>query len=200
MRQLARCAAVGWILLVLLTMGGRPAWASTGVAVDVGRIDLVNEVRPGASCTLPTIGITNPGTQLARYRMVVSSIGNKLEARAPSSWFEFSESEFSLEPGATEPVSITLRVPPGARPGDYQALVGAQLAGIRQGASVAGGAAARLSFVVAPAGPFQAWLLKLWTLLLELAPWSYLLPIGVLLVVGGRKIRRAFTIRVERRA
>ncbi len=199
MRRSARVAALGGVLLVLLT-AGRSARASTGVAVNPGRIDLVGELRPGGSYRLPPIGITNPGTEVARYRMVVISIRNQLEARPLVSWFGLSQREFSLEPGATRPVSITLQVPPAARPGDYQALVGAQLEGVRQGASVAGGAAARLSFVVAPAGPLQAWLLQLWTLLVQLAPWSYLLPIGVLLVVSVRKLRRVFTIKVERRA
>jgi hypothetical protein len=131
--------------------------------------------------------------------MGVSYLENQPQRRAPSSWFTFSPAEFRLEPGETQPVTMTLTIPTGARPDDYGALLSAQLAPEGEGAEVGAAAGARLEFTVKPSNLLQAWQLKTETFFRDNAPWSYLVPTLVGVLAVGAWFSRRFSFRLERR-
>jgi hypothetical protein len=138
-------------VVVSLAMLAGPAVAQQqGVAIDVGRIDVDEQLAAGERYQLPTIGVRNPGTAPTDYRMAVQPITG---ADTPDeAWFSFSPASFSLDPDARQPVEIVLELPADAPGGDYGALISAQVVAEGEGARVGAAAAARLTFSV-PATP-----------------------------------------------
>ena len=189
----------GCTLLLLVVAG--PVLASTGVSVDLGRIEITQQLLPGAAYNLPTLGVRNPGSERTSYAMVASPVQDPDRAAPPASWFTFEPATVTLEPGATERVRVRLVLPTDAEPGDYIALVGAQITAQGSGATVGAAAAARTTFTVAPASDFQAivtWLGRTFT---DLLPWSAVMPsiaIGALVLWSLRR-RFTFRIGIERR-
>jgi hypothetical protein len=175
--------------------------ADVGVAIDIGRIAVDQKLSKGGSYQLPSIGVRNPGSETATYRMGVSYLQDQAEREPPSGWFTFSPATFELEPGATVPVQITLEIPTDAEPDDYAALIQAQIAPSGEGAQVGAAAASQLTFTVEPSTILEAWLLRGRRLMEAWSPWSYLLPIAAISTVaaGWLRHRYHFGFRVERR-
>lgn len=175
------------------------AGADVGVALDVGKIEVNDKLSRGGTYQLPTIGVRNPGTETTRYRMGVSHIQGQAGRPAPAEWFSFAPPEVTLEPGQTAPVSVTLKIPTGARPDDYEALVEAAIAPEGEGTTVGAAAAARLKFTVKPSNILQAWQLKAETWFDNHQPWTIVVPLGAGLVGVAWWMRRRFTISIGRR-
>jgi hypothetical protein len=189
--------AAGLALALTVVWSATPAQATVGVGVDVGRIDVRQSLIPGGSYVLPVIGVRNPGTEPSTYRMGASAIEG--EGFVPPGWFRFSPVDFALEPGRTKAVEVRMVLPTGAKPGRYQALVGATIVTHGEGTQVGAAAAARVSFTVAPASLLSAWWLKLVTFLGHAMPWSAVVP-GLLfgaLAIG--RLRRRYAISVVKR-
>ena len=87
------------------------AAADQGVRIDAGRISLDAQVLPGNTYHLPALGVSDPGDQGASYSMHVGMLEGAKVAEA--SWFEFSPASFTLNPGQTQRVTVTLRIPTG---------------------------------------------------------------------------------------
>lgn len=195
-----RPRAVVCLLLALASLAGAArAGADTGVSIDVGKIAITQKLTPGGGYQLPTFGVRNPGTERTAYRLRVSYVQGQQAKRPPADWFTFSPGELSLDPGETRPVRVRLSLPAGADPGDYEALVGAEIASDEPGARVGAAAAARLTFSVEPASLLEAWWLKLTTFWSGHSPWTWLV-LGV--AAGGLvawQLRRRLTISVGRR-
>jgi hypothetical protein len=184
-------------LACVLAVAG-PATASRGVSVDLGRIDIQQTLAPGGSYRLPTMGVRNPGTETTSYTMTVTPVTG---VDAPeSSWVRFSPERLTLRPAQSLPVRMRLSIPTGAEPGQYEALVGAEMAGKGPGGRVGGAAAARVTFEVEPSSALAAWWLRIRTFFEDRAPWSYVFP-AVVLVLGALVLmRRRFRVTVARRA
>ena len=187
---------------LLLAIGAPAARADVGVSLSAGRVELIEELARGGSYTLPAIGVTNPGTEAAAYRMGVGYLQDQAEGRPTEAWFEFSPREFTLQPGGTQAVFTTIHVPTDARPEDYAALLRAQVAPAGEGARIGAAAAAVVSFTVKPSNPLEPWLLRAQTAAGRYAPWSYGVPTATLLLLGlwAASRRFAFSLRLERRA
>jgi len=181
-------------------LGGAPAGAATGVSIDVGRIAISQKLSPAGAYRLPAFGVRNPGTDSASYRMGVSYIDGQKRNRPPEGWFRFSPSTLSLAPGETRPVKTRIELPTGADPGDYEVLIGAEIITEKGGAQVGAAAAARLSFTVEPASLLEAWWLKLNTFVSKHSPWTWLVPLILVVGLALRMVRRRFSISVARRA
>ncbi len=196
-------ARAGWLVLLgvaaALFAGSMPVHADKGVSVDLGKIEVSDRLSRGGSYNLPTMGVRNPGSEPANYVMTVSYLENQPERRPPESWFEFSPREFRLEPGETQPVAISLTIPTSARPAGYASVLAAQIVAEGEGAQVGAAAGAGLEFTVKPSNAFQAWRLKAETFMDDHAPWSYLLPVVVLLAGAAAFFSRRFSFRMERR-
>lgn len=193
--------ASGLLAGCALFLVAAPAFAATGVSVDIGRIEITQALSPGGAYNLPTIGVRNPGTEPTAYVMVANPVQDPARTAPPAGWFEFEPASLTLEPGENRPVSVRIILPADARPGDYIALVGAQIATQGGGATVGAAAAARTTFTVQPASSLQAiavWLERVFT---DLLPVSALVPA---LAIGGFGLwlvrrRFAFGLRIERR-
>jgi P pilus assembly chaperone PapD len=177
------------------------ARADIGVAIDIGRIDIDQKLAKGGSYQLPVIGVRNPGTEPAAYQMGVSFIQDQAERRVPDGWFRFSPETFTLEPGATRPVRVSLDIPTDADPDEYAALLQAQIAPSGDGAQVGAAAAAQVTFTVEPSTILEAWLLRGRRQIAAWSPWSYLLPLAAVSTVAAGWLRHRYRIgfRVERR-
>jgi hypothetical protein len=191
--------AVAFGVAVMLAAPPDAPGNDQGVAIDVGRIDVEEDLTPGRRYELPTVRVRNPGTAASDYRMVVQPISG---TRGPdATWITFSPDEFSLDPDERRPVQVTLTLPADADAGQYEALLTAQVAPTGDGARIGAGAAARLRFtvdastaIVAPSTELPAtasasgrsW----WIVVAGLA-------VGVA-VLGWRRARR-YNIRIERR-
>jgi hypothetical protein len=187
---------------LLLQLGIGAAAASSGVSVDLGRIDINQQLLPGSGYNLPAIGVRNPGTERTSYVMIASPVDDPDRVSPPSTWFVFEPATVTLDPGQTQRVRVRLLVPTDAAPGDYLVLVGAQIAATGGGATVGAAAAARTTFTITPAGPIEAFAAWFGRSFSDLMPWSGIAP--GLVVLGGTLwlIRRRFAVglRIERRA
>lgn len=200
MRESRRLRRVTSLLAACgLLVAATPALASKGAAIDVGRIDIEQALTPGGSYILPTIGVRNPGTERTRYTMVANALEDPEREAPPAEWFRFDPEELTLSPGETRPVRARIVLPTGADPGDYVALVGAQIVAGGGGAQVGAAAAARTTFRVEPASTLEAWWLKTKAFFSDHAPWSYVIPLVVFLALVASRVRRRFEFRVARR-
>src|SRR5918992_2461310 len=95
-------------------------------------------------------------------------------------WFTFMPSAFELEPGASVPVTISMRLPTDAEPGRYEGIVRAELVAEGEGALVAAAAGARLTFEVRASSSFESLVRQLLGTIDDLRPWSYVIPLLVL--------------------
>ena len=187
--------------LVLVTIGlagAAPVVATTGVSIDVSRINVTQELVPGDEYELPTFGARNPGTDLTSYTIVVSYIDEQEAHQPPASWFTFSPVCFTLDGGQSRAVSTSLELPPDAEAGHYTALVGPQIASEGSGPQIGAGAAARLSFTVAECDGFECWLRWIIRWIGEHL-WVLLIPLALLAFVVVRVLRRRFAFSIERR-
>jgi hypothetical protein len=178
----------------------QPAAADRGVAVSLGRIELERPLDKGRSYTLPTLSVINPGDEPSGYRLAVNYIGDQTQQKPPADWFEFSDESVQLPPGQSKPVTIRLRIPTDARPGEYQALLEAALTGdVGQGAAVGAAAAARLTFDVRAAGWLDARWNQVKQFFSDASPWPQLIALAGALGGLGWALSRRFTLSVGRR-
>jgi hypothetical protein len=172
-------------LAVLAAILAHPAAAQQqGVAIDLGRIDVDEELTQGERYQLPTLGVRNPGTAASEYHMTIQPVAG---TDAPAAtWFSFSPTSFGLEPDARQPVEVALEIPADAAGGDYAALIAVEVAPDGEGARVGAAAASRLTFSIsatavadAPPAPRPRdtarlpWLVILLILLLALLIWVW---------------------------
>jgi hypothetical protein len=197
MHVLRRCALA---LAGVALLGAAPAvGASTGVSIDVGRIDVSQSLAPGGEYRLPTFGVRNPGTEATTYRLVVSYVDGQDAASPPEAWFAFDPGALTLGPDESRAVATSVVVPPDAAPGQYAALIGPQIVGAGAGGAQVGAAAAvRLTFTVGESSGLDGWLRMLGRFLAD-NPWLLALAGLLLLLVAVRIVRRHFTFEVGRR-
>jgi hypothetical protein len=191
------------VLLVSIAAAivARPVTAQSGigVALDTGRVDVTQRLSKGGTYQLPVVGVRNPGSEAATYTMGTSFLEGQSGRRVPEGWFSFSPQRFTIAPGSTQPVRVTLDIPTRARPDTYAALLHAQVAPSGEGAQIGAAAAAPVTFAVRPSTLPEAWLLRGRSLLADHAPWWYVLPSLALAALALRWLTRRFRFRLERR-
>jgi hypothetical protein len=165
------------------------SFASIGVGTNTGKIALREPVKTGGTYELPTFSVGNTGTSASGYRMRVVPYEDTLTP--DTSWVEFEPGAVYLFPGQWARIRVTLRVPPGAKPGRYAALLAAapEEPGSPAGTRVNIGAGPRLEMDVVAGGPMQA---VLYTLA-RWMPWSAVagaVALGALFLVSIIWIRR----------
>ena len=187
------------LALASLALGGavaNPTLAATGVSVDLGRVDITQQLSPGAAYNLPALGVRNPGTERTRYVMVASPVAGDDAIIANPAWFTFDPPSVTLDPGETQRVRVRLVLPTDAPAGDFTVLVGAQIAPQGAGASVGAAAAARTTFTVLPASGLDGLLTQLGQLVADTMPWSAIIPAVLVLLAALWFVRRRFTFQV----
>ena len=170
-----------------------------GVSIDVGSIDVSDDLAPGGEYRLPAFGVRNPGTEPTTYKLVVSYIDDQPAGRPAEAWFTFEPAELTLQPGESRPVQARLTLPVDSEPGTYAALIGPQIVSQGGGAQVGAAAAARLTFEVAPSSGWDAFV-RWFSRLVTDQPAILGVPVAVLLLVAIWVLRRRFSISIARRA
>ena len=182
--------------LTLVAVG--PAAATTGVSIDVSRINVTESLAPGGEYRLPTFGVRNPGDEATSYVIVVTYVDGQAAHQPPAEWFTFSPGSLTLEGGQSRPVTTSLEVPPDAAAGEYEALIGPQIAAEGSGPQVGAAAAARLFFTVGECDGFECWLRWILRWIGEHL-YVLLIPLALAALIGLRLLRRRFSFSVSRR-
>lgn len=176
-----------------------PASADRGVALDLGKLEIVQTLTPGGGYALPPIGVRNPGDEVTSYRIVVSHVQGQQGTPIPEDWFRFEPRELTLKPGVTEKVQARLSLPTGADPGDYEGLVAAQIVTKGEGAQVGAAAAAKVTFSVEAATLLGAYWHKLTSWFSGNAPWTWVIASVLAMLLVAWQFRRRFEFRLEKR-
>jgi uncharacterized protein YaiE (UPF0345 family) len=189
------------LLAAVAALAASPGHADRGVGVSTGEMIVATTMSPGGGYHLPGIKVINTGDEPSEYQLSISYLDGQPGRRPDAGWFSFSPARFSLAPGASRDVIVSIVVPSAAEPGDYFALVKAQTVSDQPGATSVGVAAAtKLTFSVGSAGWLEAQWLSLNRRLDDAAPWTYIIPGALLLAFLANRARRLpFRLRIERR-
>lgn len=186
---------VGGVLFAsLLAIGVLPAisLAKVGVGMGAGEIRLTESVKPGGIYELPSVRIFNTGDETTTYKMDVAYHQDYRQLRPAESWFSFNPLTFTIEPGKSQEIKITMLVPLKATPGDYFAFIeSGPVPSNAPGTSVGVAVATKLFFTVVPANIFQAISYRISSFLSAYAPWSWI-GLGVLAFIILVMILRRF--------
>jgi hypothetical protein len=185
--------------LAILLLSAGTSSADRGVALDLGKVEIAEALTPGGSYHLPPVGVRNPGDEVTKYRMVVSSGVGHSGTPLPAGWIDFSPRELTLQPGQTKSVETRLSLPTGADPDDYEGLLAAQIVTEGRGAQVGAAAATKLTFQVESATLLGAWWNRLSMWFSDNGPWTWIVPAILVSSLIARQFRRHFAFRLERR-
>lgn len=161
------------MVLLLAVTAAAPAGARLGVGINVGRIQVEEDLRPGGRYTLATITVLNTGDEAAEFGFGILYQEGQEEARPPEEWFFFDPPVFHLEPGESQAVEVRLRLPLSAQPDRYFALLAARPETTAQGVAIGVAAATKATFTVKPSGLLSALRYLVTGYLKSTAPWSY---------------------------
>ncbi len=198
--ELHRVRLILRVVAVALLPG--TAWAQAEVGVNVGSIQVDQDLAPGGIYNLPAIGVINTGGESSDYSLRITYLAGWPELRPPEDWFSFNPSVFRLEPGEDQTVGIRVHVPVAARAGDYFALLEAYpVPPDGPGGLISVAAATKLSFNVRPSNVFTGSLVWGYHRMNDTSPYSYIV-LGLLAPVFlGFIVRRflRFQLNITRR-
>jgi hypothetical protein len=176
-----------------------PTAAGRGVSVDLRQVQVSEGLARGRSYALPTVTVRNPGDEQGTYRASAGGIENDEFLDPADSWFQMEPREFQLDPTSTKPVHIKLILPSDVPPGEYLGIFRFELVAEGAGALVGAAAGVEVRFIVTEADGIDGFLRSMGDLIELNRPWSYLLPIGVLVVLVALWASRHIRIRIETR-
>ena len=173
------------LLLLLLSVFFVPkAFATLGVGVGVGKIQVDQKLNPGQIYNLPPITVLNTGTEPSDYEVTIDHLQNQPQMIPQKDWFIFSPQTFHLDPKKVQKVNITLSLPIKTPPGNYFIYLEAQPVrkSVNGVTAVNIAAATKLYFTVVPGSFLDGLYYKF------LSAWTVFTPlpqiiIGILLVV-----------------
>lgn len=150
------------------------AMAKVGVGMGAGEIRVDEPVKLGGIYELPSVRIFNTGDEVTTYGMGIAFHQDHHELRPAKEWFSFSPSTFTINPGESQEVSVTMIVPLKAEPGDYFAFVeSGPVPTNALGTSVGVAVATKLYFTLVPANIFQAISFRTSSFFETYSPWSW---------------------------
>ncbi|OGH13362.1 MAG: hypothetical protein A2860_02535 [Candidatus Levybacteria bacterium RIFCSPHIGHO2_01_FULL_37_33] len=185
-------------LFLLFVIFPTSVFATLGVGVGTGKIQIDEKLKPGIIYQFPPFTIINTGDEPSDYEADISYHEKQPQLRPPKSWFIFSPQKFHLDPGKVQIVNVKLNLPVITQPGDYFAyLEGHPIKKSQKGQTSIGiAAAAKLYFTVVPANIFTGIYYKIISFWKVYAPWPQrfivLLAIGIAYIF----IRKRFNIQI----
>ena len=142
------------MIAALLTVGlVLAAPVDVAVGIDPGTVEVGQPIAPDTDSVVGEVTVRNPGSQRSAYTMYAQEAPDGL-AISPD-WFTFEPSDFELDPGASQVITVRIRPDAGASPGRYTALLTAALAASPDSpaaAQVSGAVATEASFVIENTG------------------------------------------------
>ena len=140
---LISAAVALWILRSADTEG------QAGVGLSNGSMRVEQDLHTGGSYQLPPLVVVNTGQIAADYSVRIVHRAGQQELRPLKDWFTFDPPRFFLKPKLEQSVSVEIRLPVGAEPGEYFALIEAYpVARSGGGPSIQIAAATKLNFKV----------------------------------------------------
>ena len=187
--------------LAIAAVAWQPATADAdlGVGISHGEIAIEEDLSRGGRYRIPTVTVTNTGTESSRYEVVITFIQDQEQITPDPDWFSFDPQAFDLDPGQSQPVSIALNVGDDAEPGDYFALIEAHPIQADSGVTIGVAAATKLSFHVDPSSTLELWRLRIAQFFEDNSPLSIVLPPALAGLFLLYFISRRFSLRIERR-
>ena len=166
--------------------------AKVGVGMGAGEIRLTDGIKPGGIYEIPSVRIFNTGDETTTYGMGIAYHQDRHELRPGKEWFSFNPATFTLEPGKSQDISVTMTVPLKVEQGDYFAFVeSGPVHAETPGTSVGIAVATKLFFTVIPANMFQALSHRFMTFMEGYTPWSWVV-LGVFGLIIFLLILRRF--------
>jgi len=174
-------------------------YAIIGVGVGTGKIQVEDKLKSGMTYNLPILTVLNTGSEPSNYGVSIAYHQDQPELAPPEEWFDFSPSEFYLEPGESQAVDIKLDLPLKTVPGDYFAyLEGAPTKRSQSGSATIGvAAAAKLYFTIEPANFLEAVYYKtiaFWTAWL---PWTNIAAALLLTGLASILFKKFFNVELK---
>lgn len=165
-----------------------------GVGIGTGKIEITEDLRSGMEYNFPDLVVINTGDEESRYTVDMSYRSDQRELLPLREWFTFTPQEFDLQPGESQSVAISLKIPvTGVIPGEYFGyLEGKPIPDTPEGQTSIGiSAAAKLTFTIAPSNIIQAIYYYVRNIWIRYQPWTTIITslIGLLLL---RAIFRKF--------
>ena len=191
--RLALSAPLGVLFLAAAPVA---AYASVGVGVQAGPVQLAGAAHPGGTYALPPVYVVNTGTEPESVTIRIERISDGTGHTVPRAWINVSGLPASLGHGQSARIPLSLAVPASARPGQYFSdVVVTGSAALTAGSAHLGVAAATdLEFRVVPGAASSGWFtMPLWVLVAVAV--TVALALGVVLMT-----RSGISIRVERAA
>jgi hypothetical protein len=170
------------------------SYASVGVGIQAGPVQLTGPAHPGGSYALPPVYVVNTGSQSESVTIRIERISPGVGRTVPPAWISASGQPVSLSQNQSARIPLRLTLPANARPGSYFSdVVVHGAAAISVGsANLAVAAATKLEFRVVPGIVSGSWLgLPYWLLpaVAVLAALAVLAAIVVLVRKSGIRIR-----------
>lgn len=195
------------ILFTLVLILPAAVFARIGVGVGAGKIRIDEPLKAGGIYDLPAIPVLNTGDEPADYLFSVQyHEGQEQRAdmglKPEESWFNFTPSSFSLEPGQNQMVKVTLTIPTKTKPGNYFVYLEARP--VKKGAdsgvtSIGIAAATQLWFTVAPSNFFQGVYYRFISLYSRYHPWDTIVLAVIFVIALLWYISKKFKFQIARR-
>ena len=167
--------------------------ASTGVSINTGKIVLDKSVVPGGTYVLPSVQVTNTGTEASDYGVSIEYNEIQQPLKPDASWFHFDPATFHLNPGEAKLVKVSVEIPLSATASDYFAYIEAHTIeqdGAAHESSISGAAATKLYFSVAQSNAFKTGDYAILSFVGDNAPWTYaalwIIGIGIACLIWKR--------------
>ena len=146
-----------------------------GVGIGTGKIEVTEELKKGMEYNLPDLVVINTGDEDSRYTVDISYSSDQRELLPIREWFTFTPEQFDLQPGESQSVAISLKIPvTGVIPGEYFGyLEGKPIPDNPEGQTSIGiSAAAKLTFTIAPSNIIEAVYYYVRNIFLKYQPWT----------------------------
>ena len=176
------------------------ASAKVGVGMGAGEIRLTEPIKLGGIYQLPSVRIFNTGDEITTYGMGVAFHQDYHQLRPAKEWFSFNPAIFTVSPGESQEVFITMTAPLKGEPGDYFAFIeSGPVPTNAPGTSVGVAVATKLFFTLVPANIFQAISFRVSSFFAVYSPWSWG-GLGLLiLIILFMIVRKFFSFNIAMR-
>lgn len=194
-----------FIILSALLILSLPAtvFAKLGVGVNIGKIQVDEAFKPGGIYKLPPLSVINTGDEKTDYAVEITYHQDQPELRPDQKWFSFNPQKFSLEPGQSQEVNITVNLPMMAKPGDYFVYLEGHPVKEEGQVTIGIAAATKLYFKIVPSSWWQALYHKIVTFFTVYAPISYIvlgiLVLIIIIAIFNKYFHFKFALKVEKK-
>jgi hypothetical protein len=136
------------------------SYASVGVGIQAGPVQLTGPAHPGGSYALPPVYVVNTGSQSESATIRIERISPGVGRTVPPAWITVPGQPVSLSQNQSASIPLQLTVPANARPGSYfsDVVVHGSAAISVGSANFAVAAATKLEFRVVPGVVPASWL------------------------------------------